>query len=933
MARQQKEKPSKQDSSSSAVYHPWDIEAKWVEKWEKNPPLAKDLGPKKYYALAEFPYPSGAGLHMGHAFTYSILDPLVRLKRRLGENVLFPIGWDAFGLPTANFAIKNKIHPAIATADNSARFRQQMKRLGLSFNWEREINTTDPNYYKWTQWIFMQLFKYGLAYKKETPVGWCPSCKIILANEEIVGGKCERCGAQAEQRMQKQWLLRITKYADRLVDELDGVDYPDYVKTAQRNWIGRTKGVIIDYPLFDDKGQPIDEYISCYSTRPDTNFGATFVVVAPEHPFVAWLLNSKLKAQNSKRWKEIQKYIDQAKRKTELQRTELQKEKTGVFTGLYCLNRLTNRKMPIWIADFAVATSGTGMVVGVPAHDQRDFDFAKKYGLEIIPVVKPVNCDWDFEKGPFIDIDEATIINSDFLNGLPAKKAIEKIIDYLTQKGWGRRATNYKLRDWIFSRQHYWGEPIPMVYCEECAKKGIGWWQTEEGKAFFNSKSQVLLRFHSGLASTNEILNHKNQTKDRKLKIGISDFIENWKLKIENSDGLAGWFPIPDSELPLKLPEIENITPTEDGRSPLAKATDWVNTKCPVCGSPAKRETDVMPNWAGSSWYYLAYLLTNKLGAQSAEFKAQSEGNKELNIFSENKKLIDYWSPVDIYMGGAEHTTLHLLYSRFWHKFLYDLGLVPTNEPYAARRQHGMLLGEDNEKMSKSRGNVINPEEVSSKFGSDTLRLYLMFMGPYDQTMPWSSKGLEGSWRFLNRVWRLVIDSRFKNNDLRFTDKEEENKLTRKLHQTVKKVTSDITNLKHNTAIASIMDYVNELYTHKQFINHKSIFINHLVLLLAPFTPFIAEELWTNVLGNEFSVHTQPWPEYDEKLIEEDEVEVVVQVNGKLRGALKMNNEKCKMQNEVEREVKKDKNIQKYLEGKQVEKVIFVPGKLINFVV
>ena len=884
MAEQDKNNNSKTGKQTSTAYHPWDIEPKWVEKWDRDlHQEAVDHDPRgKYYALAEFPYPSGTGLHMGHAFTYCVLDPLVRMKRRQGENVIYPMGWDAFGLPTENYALKTGIHPKLATKQNTDRYREQMKRLGLSFNWEREINTTDPNYYKWTQWIFIQLFKYGLAYKKETPVGWCPSCKIILANEEIVNSKCERCGAQAEQRMQKQWLLRITQYADRLVDDLDLVDYPEYVKTAQKNWIGKTKGVIIDYPVIDDSGKETGQIVSCYSTRPDTNYGATFIVIAPEHPLAQRLTTPENRES-------VKKYTNEAKKKSELQRTELQKEKTGVFSGVYCLNRLTNKQMPIYVSDFVVATSGTGMVVGVPAHDQRDFDFAKKYGLEIAPVVKPKNSDWNFGKGPFIDIDEATIINSDFLNGLPAKKAIEKIIDYLTQKGWGRRATNYKLRDWIFSRQHYWGEPIPMIYCEHCAKKAVSWWDTKEG---------------------NELINKKNRDFPYRLQRTL----------------LAGWFPVPEDHLPVELPEIEKYQPTETGESPLANVKEWVEITCPECGSAARRETDCMPNWAGSSWYYLAYILM-----ENGQWKMDN-GKGESDIFSENKDLLKFWA-VDLYMGGSEHTTLHVLYSRFWNKFLFDIGKVPTPEPYAARRQHGVILGEDGEKMSKSRGNVVNPEEVSSKFGSDTLRLYLMFMGPYDQTMPWSSKGLEGSWRFLNRVWRLVTDSRFKNNDLRFTDKEEENKLTRKLHQTVKKITSDITNLKHNTAIASIMDYVNELYTHQQFINHKSIFINHLVLLLAPFTPFIAEELWTNVLGQPFSVHSQPWPKYDEKLIQEDEAEVVVQVNGKLRGTIKLKVQSSKRKAEVEEFIDREKTVAKYLERKEIKKVIFVPGRLINFVV
>jgi len=904
MKKQEKIDQSKMENKTSTAYQPWDTEPKWVEKWDKDLHfVGEDNDPKgKYYSLAEFPYPSGTGLHMGHAFTYSVLDPFVRMKRRQGENIIYPMGWDAFGLPTENYALKTGIHPAQATKQNTDRYRNQMKRLGLSFNWEREINTTDPNYYKWTQWIFVQLFKHGLAYKKETPVGWCPSCKIILANEEIVNGKCERCGTEAEQRMQKQWLLRITQYADRLVDDLDLVDYPEYVKIAQKNWIGKTKGVIIDYPVVNKQFN-----ISCYSTRPDTNFGATFVVVAPEHPFVTSLLNSNLKSQNSKLWNEIQNYIDQSKKKSELQRTELQKEKTGVFTGLYCLNRLTNKQMPIYVSDFVVATSGTGMVVGVPAHDERDFDFAKKYNLEIIPVVKPKNGDWNFKKSAFTDIDEATIINSEFLNGLSAKEAIEKIIDYLVEKGWGRRSTNYKLRDWIFSRQHYWGEPIPMVYCEKCAKEGVTWWETEGAQK-------------SKLKNQNYNLKVKSDGKQE-----IEFMIHDSKFTIQSSD-LAGWFPEAENQLPVELPEIEKYQPTETGESPLANVPEWVNTTCPVCGGSARRETDCMPNWAGSSWYFLAYPMTEKLKVKEEDFKN--------DIFTENKKILDFWMPVDLYMGGAEHTTLHVLYSRFWNKFLFDIGKVTTPEPYTARRQHGVILGEDGEKMSKSRGNVVNPEEVSNKFGSDTLRIYLMFMGPYDQTMPWNSKGVEGSWRFLNRVWRLVNESRIMNNESRIMNKEQEKQLERKMHQTIKKVTEDIQNLKHNTAIATIMEYVNALYaSNSKFEILNSKYVENLILLLAPFAPFIAEELWTNVLGNQFSVHQQSWPKFDPALVQEDEIIVVVQINGKLRGSVKIKNQRSKIKSEVEDLVNEDKNIQKYLDGKEIKKVIFVPGKLINFVV
>ena len=715
-------------------YKPWEIEEKWMKKWESQPLyLVEDFSAKKkYYALVEFPYPSGSGLHLGHAFTDTMIDILSRKKRMEGLNVMNPMGWDAFGLPTENYAIKTGIQPAVATKQNTDHFKEQMKRLAFSFNWEREVNTSDPAYFKWTQWIFLQFFKHGLAYKAETPVGWCPSCKIILANEEIVNNACERCGTPAEYRMQKQWLLRITAYADRLADELDLVDYPDYVKQAQRNWIGRTRGVEIFYPVVDK-----DLTISCYSTRPETNFGATFIVIAPEHPMVEKLITEENKET-------VLKYIEQSKKRSEMERTSLDKEKTGVFTGSYAFNRLNNKKIPVFVSDFVVLSAGTGIVVGVPAHDERDYEFAKKHDLEVIPVIKPKNSEWNFAKGSFTEIDDAVVFNSDFLNELPVLEAKEKIIDYLVEKGWGKRAVNYHLRDWVFSRQHYWGEPFPLVYCPACAQKGLTYWDTDEGKK-----------------------------------------IENLKFKIENCREMAGWFPLAESELPLKLPEVKAYQPTDTGESPLANVKDWVKVTCPECGAPARRETDTMPNWAGSSWYFLRFC-----------------DSKNDQVFADRKKL-DYWMPVDVYLGGAEHTTLHLLYSRFWHKFLNDLNLVPGKEPYAARRQHGVILGEDGLRMSKSRGNVVNPEDIINKFGTDTLRLYLMFMGPYDQTIAWSSKGVEGSWRFLNRVWKIISEAEI--------GEEVDKGLTRRMHQTIKGVSLDIEELGYNTAIAKIMEYVNDL--------------------------------------------------------------------------------------------------------------------------
>lgn len=838
-------------------YHPAEIEPKWLKRWERKPlHQAVDFAKKKkFYGLVEFPYPSGEGLHMGHAFTNTILDVLVRKKRMSGFNVLYPMGWDAFGLPTENYAIKTGIHPAVVTKRNTKRFKEQDKRLALAYDWQREVDTTDPNYYKWTQWIFIQFFKHGLAYKKEMPVGWCPACKIILANEEIVNGKCERCGAEAERRLQGQWLLEITQYADRLADELDLVDYPDYVKASQRKWIGRSDGIEIDYPVV---GQ--DLRISCYSTRPDTNFGATFVVIAPEHPLV-------LKLTTKEQEKAVKEYIKKAKKKSELERVELEKEKTGVFTGSYCLNHLTGKKMPLWVADFVVVTAGTGIVVGVPAHDERDWQFAKKYHLEIIPVIKPQKGSWDFKKGPFTDLDKAVAFNSDFLNGLPALEAKEKIMNYLVKKKWGRKTKNYHLRDWIFSRQHYWGEPIPMVYCQACADKGVTWWETKEGKTFLTKEKR---RRGSGP---------------------------------EKGD-LKGWFPILEGDLPLELPAIKKYQPTDTGESPLANVKNWVKVKCPVCGGQARRETDTMPNWAGSSWYFLRYV--------------DPQNKKAL---ADLKKL-KYWLPVDLYLGGAEHTTLHLLYSRFWHKFLNDLGVVPGKEPYAARRQHGVILGEDGYRMSKSRGNIINPEDVVEKFGVDTLRVYLMFMGPYEATMPWNTRGVEGAYRFLTRIWRLFQDN---NKISQKTSKE----LQAKLHRLIKRVGNEIEELKHNTAIAAMMEFLNAWSEEGSLSKEDaSIFLR----LLAPFAPYLAEELWAQ-LGKSFSIHQQSWPEYDKKLVRAETITLPVQVNGKVRGQVTLTQAKAEQEAEVKKLAKKEENVARHLKGKKIKKTIFVPGRLINFVV
>ena len=807
-------------------YNPSEIEPKWQKAWEKKPLYqALDFAKKKkFYALVEFPYPSGEGLHIGHAFCHTIIDIFARRKRMAGFNVLCPMGWDAFGLPTENYAIKTGTQPALATKANTDNFRRQAKQLGMSFDWSREVDTTDPNYYKWTQWIFLQFFKHGLAYKAETPVGWCPSCKIILANEEIVGGKCERCGAGAEYRRQSQWLLRITKYADRLLKDLDLVDYPSYVKKSQADWIGRTEGINIDYPVIGSKLSVI-----CYSTRPETNFGATFIVIAPEHPLVA-------KLTTSANQKSVSEYITMAKKTSEMERVNLEREKTGVFTGSYALNRLANKKLPIYVSDFVVLTAGTGIVVGVPAHDERDFAFGRHHGLEITPVLKPANGTWDFSKGPFTDIDNAVVFNSDFLNGLPAKEAIAKVSDYLVKKGWGKRAVNYHLRDWVFSRQHYWGEPIPMIHCPKC-----------------------------------------------------------------------GIVPVPEKDLPVELPKVEKYQPTQTGESPLAKIREWVEVACPDCGGPARRETDTMPNWAGSNWYFMRY--------------CDPKNNRQL---ADPKKL-KYWLPVDVYLGGAEHTTLHLLYSRFVYKFLFDIGVAPTSEPYASRRQHGVILGEDGFRMSKSRGNVINPEEMVKAFGADTLRIYLMFMGPYDSTMPWQITGVEGCGRFLKRVWRLTLN--------KAAAKQTSAPLAAVLNKTIKKVGADIDELKFNTAIAAMMEFINAWQNDKSGLSKTD--AEKFLLILAPFAPFMTEELYSRLFPSRYSlaanffIHQQAWPKAGETAAA-TETTIVVQVNGRMRGQIQTATRNA--QSAIEKLARKESGVAKYLAGHKISKTIFIPGRLINFV-
>jgi leucyl-tRNA synthetase len=804
------------------------IEPKWQQIWEKELKFtAEDFSTKpKYYALVEFPYPSGEGLHLGHAFTNTILDIFVRRKRMAGNNVLYPMGWDAFGLPTENYAVKTGIQPAIVTKNNTDRFRQQMNKLALSYNWDREVNTTDPKYFKWTQWIFLKFFEKGLAYKAETPVGWCPSCKIILANEEIVDGKCERCGTQAEQRMQKQWLLKITAYADVLADELDLVDYPESAKLAQRNWIGRKEGIEITYDI-----ESSDQKVTVFTTRPDTNFGATFIVLAPEHPLVSKITTGENKAA-------VNNYITETKKKTELERIAEGRKKTGVFTGSFAINRLTGKKMPIWVSDFVLMNFGTGAVVGVPGHDLRDFQFAKEFGIDVIRVVVGKDKDESvIQKAEQVQEDDGIMVNSDFLNGLDIHTATQKIMDYLEEKGWGKRKVTYHLRDWVFSRQHYWGEPIPVVDCPRC-----------------------------------------------------------------------GLVPVPENELPLTLPAVEKYQPTETGESPLANISDWVNTKCPHCQGPAKRETDTMPNWAGSSWYYLRYIDPDNDQA-----------------FADRQKM-DYWQPVDLYLGGAEHTTLHLLYSRFWHKFLNDLKLVPGREPYQRRRQHGMILAEDGTKMSKSKGNVINPDDMIEKYGCDTLRTYLAFMGPYTQTMPWSQSGIEGSRRFISRIWNIYHEPE------KITAATSPNLVTL-LNKTIRKVGSDLDNLKHNTAVAALMTFMNAWETAGNSLSRED--AQKFILVIAPFAPHISEDIWQQFHGQQTgtfaSIHQQSWPESE--MIKDEEITIVILVNGKLRGKMIVaNDESIKDQPQIEAKAKSDSRVQEHLGKAAIKKVIYVPGQVINFV-
>ena len=798
----------------SAPYNHKEVESKWQKVWddEKAFKVGEDYSKPKYYALVEFPYPSGQGLHVGHPRPYTALDIVARKRRLQGYNVLYPMGFDAFGLPTENYAIQNKIHPKTVTENNIRHFKGQLHALGYSFDWDREVNTTDPEYYKWTQWIFLKLFKAGLAYKSEMPINWCTSCKVGLANEEVVNGVCERCGSEVVRKVKSQWMLKITEYADKLIEGLDTVDYIERVKVSQKNWIGRSQGAEVDFILADT-----EDKLKIYTTRPDTLFGVTYMVVSPEHPVL-----DKYK-DRIKNWDAITAYREQAAKKSDFERSELAKEKTGVcIDGLMAVNPVNNTKIPVYVSDYVLMSYGTGAIMAVPAHDERDWEFAKKFNLPIIEVVAGGNV----QEEVFTDVATGKLVNSDFLNGLEVAQAKEKIVEYLEEKGIGTAKVNYKLRDWVFSRQRYWGEPIPIVHCDKC-----------------------------------------------------------------------GYMAVSESELPLELPEVESYMPTDTGESPLAAMTEWVNTTCPCCGGPAKRETDTMPQWAGSSWYFLRYTDPH---------------NKEALA---SKEALDYWMPVDWYNGGMEHTTLHLLYSRFWHRFLYDQNVVNTPEPYQKRTSHGMILGENGEKMSKSRGNVVNPDDIVRDYGADTLRTYEMFIGAFDLSAAWSENGVKGCRRFLERVWKL--------QDILTDGEEYSDDLMTKMHQTIKKVSGDYENLKYNTAIAALMTLLNDV-AKKGSINRAE--FKTFLVLLNPVAPHITEELW-DACGYEGRIYQTVWPEYDEAKTVEDTVEVAVQINGKTKTVIA-----------VARDIAKEDAIAKGKEALgdklsgNIVKEIYVPGRIINIV-
>ena len=794
-----------------------EIEPKWQKIWADEGAFkaGTDFSKPKFYGLIEFPYPSGNGLHVGHPKSNTAIDIISRKRRMEGYNVLYPIGWDAFGLPTENYAIKNKIHPAIVTKKNIDRFREQLKKIGFSFDWDREIDTTDPKYYKWTQWIFIQLYKHGLAYKAEIPINFCTSCKVGLANEEVVNGVCERCGGEVVQKVKSQWMLKITDYAERLYDDLDETDFIDRVKIQQRNWIGKSKGAEVDFKLTGT-----DEKVTVFTTRPDTLFGATYMVLSPEHKIL-----EKLNIENRE---EVVSYQKEAAKKSEFERTEMNKDKTGVILkGVKAINPVNGKEIPVWISDYVLATYGTGAIMAVPAHDDRDWAFAKKFDMPIIEVVSGGE---NVNEAAFTDVEDGEMINSGFLNGMRVKDAIPAMIKYLEENGIGHGKTNFKLRDWVFSRQRYWGEPIPMVYCEHC-----------------------------------------------------------------------GWEPLPESSLPLELPYAESYEPTDNGESPLSKLTDWVNTTCPKCGGPAKRETDTMPNWAGSSWYFLRYI--------------DPHNDKCLA----DPELLKYWLPVDWYNGGMEHTTLHLLYSRFWHKFLYDIGVVPTKEPYKKRTSHGMILGANGEKMSKSRGNVVNPDDIIAEYGADTLRMYEMFMGAFDQEAPWSTESIKGCFKFLEKVYRLM----------KIVTPEEgySKELESTMHKTIKKVSDDYEKMKFNTAIAALMSLINDINKLGKITKGE---LRTFLILLNPVAPHITEEMWQQA-GFEGRLYQTTWPVYDESKTIEDEIEIPVQVNGKVRATIKVAKEANA--EEIEKVAFENTDVLKFTDGHEIVKKIYVPGRIYTVVV
>ncbi len=794
-----------------------EIEKKWQNIWDEKETFkaTNDYSRPKFYALVEFPYPSGQGLHVGHPRSYTALDIVSRKRRLEGYNVLYPMGWDAFGLPTENYAIKNKIHPKKVTEDNIANFKRQLKSLGFSFDWSREVNTTDPDYYKWTQWIFLKLFEKGLAYKKEMAVNWCTSCKVVLANEEVVNGVCERCGSEVVHKVKSQWMLKITEYAERLIQDLDDVDYIERVKTQQKNWIGKSVGAEVDFETTSK------EKLRVFTTRPDTLFGATYMVISPEHPYI------ELWKEQIKNYDELMEYRNQAMKKSDFERTELAKDKTGVcIDGVSAINPLTGTNIPIYVSDYVLMSYGTGAIMAVPAHDTRDWEFAKKFDLPIIEVVAGGNV----QEEAFTDVATGTLINSGFLNGMEVKDAKEAIIKWLEEHHIGEQKVNYKLRDWVFSRQRYWGEPIPIIHCEHC-----------------------------------------------------------------------GAVPLKEEDLPLTLPDVDSYEPTETGESPLAKMDEWVNVTCPKCGMPAKRETDTMPQWAGSSWYFLRY--------------TDPDNQKELA----SKEALEYWTPVDWYNGGMEHTTLHLLYSRFWHKFLYDIGVVPTKEPYAKRTSHGMILGENGEKMSKSRGNVVNPDDIVRDYGADTMRLYEMFIGDFEKSAPWSAAGIKGCSRFLERIWALL--------DCLVDGDAYQPELEKAFHKTIQKVTDDIENLKFNTAIAAIMALLNDINKVGK-INKRE--LHDLLLLVNPFAPHITEEMW-QIAGFVGMLNEAKWPIYDISKTVDNEIEVAVQINGKVRDKIVVSKDITK--EEIEAIAFSREAVKAYTDGKTILKVIYVPGKLFNIVV